>query len=342
MATDPIEHAREKVLDALRNYKGKGTIDEEDALFREYALIVEQVAKGKGPNSRAIADLFMRDLLPAARAAEARIAGQIHKGAPHYNCGLCLILSHDFEGALAHFEAAAEEDLRTRGAQKSGLMTGNHKLSKQVLIDPLLTAFIPKLSADYQAITGRSLTDGELSSLLTWTTALDFRDLIPLLVALHSMNASHSDPETEASGVRRVGALRDMHVTIESALGRLNIGTGTLHPRMEHCLSGNPQAAAGFAKIHGLFTAQFPNEPDRHTTQALNFIVSRACAEFDLSRDRHERAGIAGYASVKIRNGILHKNKATDLHNNSQLALRMAGWALATLRTVKHVSEGTF
>lgn len=340
---DPAAQAKDKVLSNLRVYPGGGSPDVEDNLFAEHTWLVSRARDGGIDRSIPI-NLWNAHLAQATIRTEARLGQQIHKGAPLYNVGLCHFLNGNFRDAYVFFSAGAEEERRTRGHPPRSLLGGQHLISRRILIAPLINELLPQWAPEYLAITGHILDEVEFLALIDWmfTRAADG---IQMLTALHELRALQYAPENEGTRLARLDVVRSLHVAIESALRFHSVGAREFMDRMETAMTAHPDAVAEFNSLHGWFYGGNPPNvapPDRRTHVGLNLAISEGLSRFAVAPTRQHRAGIIAYLAVKARNASAHGNDhLSNLYMDRLLAYRVAGWALASCRSVRHSVEGT-
>lgn len=338
---DPVVDAKHVVLQKLAKYPGGGTLEDEDRLFAEHTWLVEQARDHKIPYSAPV-DVWNYHLRGAAMMTEFRIGRPIHKGAPLYNCGLCHSLAGDFETAHYYLSEGAREEQRSRGDAESVLLSGDHKLSRQILVEPLVADVFPTWTADYTALTGKVLDAAEFIELLKWMF-IQPADAVEVMLALHRLRALNGRENNATTRSQRAGIVRDLHHVVESALRAQGIGSGELYKRMEAALTIDVAAKTAFDALHA-----WRNNPanivpaDRDSAQALDLVVGEAFRVFGTAGSWQERAGTAGYTAVRVRNSVAHRNyEQSVVFTDPAKSDRLCAWALASCRTVKHSAEHT-
>ena len=285
-------------------------------------------------------ELWQGSLKLETESAQTRLGKPIHKGAPNYNCALCCFLAGNLDQGYGFISAAATEDLRSFGAKPERLLTGAHPLSRQLLQVPLKEKLLPGWANDYSFITGQPLQEPELISLLTWIFLRE-ADGMQAMLALHSWLSIDLLPDDKSAQLLRNRVVRELHLVLESVLRAQGIGSGQLQKRMQAALNVNPIAVAAFTLLHTWFLANVP-AVDKETAAGLNLVLAEAQSRFGAASSRGERAGIAGYANVRVRNSVQHViDEKTALFTQPSIADRMSAWALSSLRNVMHSAHGT-
>ena len=262
-----------------------------------------------------------------------------------------LFLAGDFDGAYYYINQAAQQDELIGRKSFPAILIGNHGLSKQIVIDPLVSDLCPKLAADYAAITGAKLDATELSSLLEWL-AKRHADAFTTVTALHRLRRSLEREANEAVRLATIRSLADLLVALESSLRRKQATaagvSGQLNSRLTHEVKANSKVKLAYNGLEKWFFPS-PPLPTRYTPQevesevGVNGLVGEAVLRFGAATSVAECSGIALYAAYRLRNSILHFNEeGLNIYKDRELGLRMAGWVLAACRLIKHSEEGTF
>jgi hypothetical protein len=340
LVVDRVATAAGVITDKLRRYDGRGGAKAEDALFAEHTWLTDQV-RSENVEALVPVKLWETQLANETSRAEHRLGKLIHKGAPFYNCGVCCFLGDDFQRAYGFIAEGAKEDARTHGATAAPLFTGNHALSRQVLIDPLVKTVLPLFAVDYLQIAGRTLDAAELSDLLLWMSQRE-TDAMQVLLALHDRRKLDRLPNNKSGQLNRLEVVRRLHLVIESVMRERNLGAGELFKRMELAFATNPIAAAAFKSLHD-WHIDPTRASIRHTATGLNSVVNEAISRLGVAVSRDERAGIAAYTNVRIRNSVQHLNEENaDVFTQAAMADKMSAWALASCRNVRHILDGTW
>lgn len=327
----------------LAVYPGGGDPNTEDGLFQIHTNLVGKILAGLVPSESAV--VLWEKMQPLAEAAEARIAQKIHKGAPFYNTGLCLFVCGDFDGAYYFINRAAREDERIGRMTFPGILIGDHALSKQIILDPLVLELIPIWQKDYLDSTGIVLDEAELRGILRWLAQRP-SDAFTVVAALHRVRRSLKREGNEAVRLVVVRAMADILVCLESSL-RHKQGAGNhvgeqLGKRLPPELALNPAASAAFTDLHDWWVHSYI-KAQRESEIGVNGLIVEGSNRFAAAVTVAQRMGIILCTAYRLRNSVLHVNEeGLGIYQDRNLGLRMAGWAFAACRLVKHMADLTF
>jgi hypothetical protein len=329
------------VLTALNGYAGNGKTDDEDHLFHEHGLLVS--SRRRNGDLREVCGLWAERIAPLVEARERQLGKPIHKGAPLYNTGLAFFLAGDFDSAMRYFAQADHEDVQNKGAHEFRLVAGDHPLSREIIIDPIMQSLSAFWVADYAKICGCNFDGQELINLLL---ALAYRpsDCLQAVVALHRIRACLDGPQNQATLVIRFRALADLLHLIESFLRQFQQVKGQLRAHVAFLLQANRRsetAYKGFGTALGHWTKTTGNDGD--SPSALDWISSETSNRLVVAPDSGTAAGIVAFFCHKYRNSLLHVNEeALIVFNNQEDCLAAAGYVLSMLRICLYAKDGTF
>jgi hypothetical protein len=322
----------------------------DDDIFLPHTLLVKMVLDTP-PAARTgfqllPAKVWVQKIWPLTKAAEKEMKltvpqARIHKGAPLFNVALCFFLAGDFDRAFQYFtEAGKEDELSGRGSRYL-VPTGDNPLAERAIIQPLVQKLIPVWQADFQSISSTPLNHAELKSLLAWLVQRA-PDAFQTITALHRLRLLANGLDNEASRYQMVRALADIVLAVESSLRRWQTGIdGQLFDRTDELLKANASGRTMFQAFHNDFNNTWAR-PQRETGVAVNWAIAETFSRLAAQPTVAERIGVAAYLAVRLRNSLMHVNEETlDIHNSSQMCLRVAGIVLAVLRVSKHGSENT-
>ena len=339
----PSRPAIEVFSDTITAYQGGGNPDTEDALFAVHHMLVRLFRAGK-VRSASVAALW-NDMQPIVEAAEKRIGKEIHKGAPLYNTGLSLFLDGDFDGAYYFINRAAREDERIGRNSYPGILVGDHELSKQIILDPLVRDLCPIWQADYAASIGTTLDAAELKSVLMWLAKRP-SDAFTVVAALHRLQRLLKREPNDAVRLSTVRATADLLIAMESSLRRMQ-GPGNrvgeqLGKRLPPVIALNPRADSSFVSLRKWWNATYDNA-QMESEIGVNGLLAEAIQRFTAAANPAERAGIVAFTTFRLRNSVLHVNEENlTIFKDHALGLRMAGWAFMACRVVKHAEDASF
>lgn len=287
----------------------------------------------------------------AVTAAEGRLqakhgnpAARIHKGSPYFNIGACHFVAGDLETGFRFLMMTGVENARGGGSPFPVLL-GDHDLSRQFLIAPLVAQLLPGWAVRYHEITSRTLDEAELVALIK-QAAQRPTDGIQFLVALHRLLKAQGGVQTEWTKYLRTRALAELLVALESMLRRINAPhAGEMQSQFEHMLAGLPDYTGTFGLFHANFRATFapPGLPDQiRTPAAVDWSVNEAVTRIAAAPTRKAKAGVACYLAVRLRNTLLHVLESNlQIYGDEAKCLDMFGVCLSTFRIAMDGEDGT-
>jgi len=345
------EAVAEEVQNALQA-RGEGTWDDDDDnIFHSFSMYVEYCWRRR--ISQRASALWLARLSPATAEAEQILQGRegqharIHKGSPYFNVGLSFFMSGDFDRAMVFIGEAGEEDQRSGRANAGQVLIGNNVLSERILIDPIaLWLCAPNnWGSQYQAVTAGALDKAELQRVLTWASAR-LTDALQLIVSLQRLANTHVLPDNAAHRHLRMQVLSDLVVVVESTLrrwqGRLP-GNPHLHDRLVAMLPGGSGMERSFGQMHNDFVQRYPRKhQDREAAVALNWTIDECLGRIAASGSASERAGLASYLTVRLRNSLMHvMDEAINLYSDPEKFFRCACLVFSTVRLSMHGEQGS-
>lgn len=268
---------------------------------------------------------------------------RLHKGAPLFNVGVCHFANGDLEDGFKYLSSAGREDELSGGGSRFPVLIGDHALSKQFLIGPVIRELTPSWQLDYISITRSALDEKELTTLIK-QAALRPADGIQVVMALHRLLKANRPPNNDWSNFLQTRALGDILVALESMLRRIHQPLGIdseLHAQLTELLKANVTSANEFNSFHNWFLSNVPQN-HRKRPQGVNACVTEAFNRMAGATTASAKAGIASYIAVRLRNSLLHVlEDSLDIYTDKSKCIAMFGYALAVLRIVKHGEDGT-
>lgn len=335
-------------MENLSNWsQGTWVGDSGDSLFSahtEYVNAAIRAGISERP-ARLWADVLWPKTVEIENAKQKSDPGsRIHKGAPHYNAGMCFLLAGDLDRAVQFIaEAGAEDELLGRGSRGKVLVGDNH-LSEEILIGPLVSCLVPKWEAAYFEITGCALDKGELKALLNWVSTMSREDAVQAVVALHRLLVAENGPENDALRHIRVQALTNLILLIESCLRKWSGGRPgqQLFDRMKAMTAVHGPCEVAFDAAHARFYTQFPStHADKETHVGLNWAINDCLRAYG-GASRVTRAGISCYMAVRLRNSLMHIIEGrTDLYTDKNKVTTLAAMMFSVTRLSRRGHEGT-
>jgi len=269
------------------------------------------------------------------QVARGNPAARFHKGLPHFNLAACHFGAGDLESGFRFLAMTGGEHARAGGSAFPVLL-GDHELSRQFLIAPLVADLLPGWAARYHEITGRTLDEAELVALIK-QVARRPTDGIQFLLALHRLLKAQGGGQNDWTRYLRTRSLAELLVALESMLRRIQVPfSGELQNQFEHMFGELPDYYSSFVDFHTDFLAIFkpPDGADtRRTPAAVDWSVNEVATRLVAAPHREAKAGLACYAAMRLRNTLLHV-----LENNLQIyadeakCLDMFGISLAAYR----------
>lgn len=277
------------------------------------------------------------------KAARSDPAARFHKGSPYYNIGLCHFVGGDLERGF-QFLAMTGDEHANGGGDPFPVVLGDHVLSKQFLIAPLVAEFVPGWSTGYQEITNRVLNEAELVALIK-RAAKRPTDGIQLLLSLHRLLKSRGSIQNDWTRYLRTRALAELLVSLESMLRRIQAGhSGELQSQFEKMFSGKTPYNGPFLAFHLAFKAAYkpPGGVDStRTPAAVNWSVNEALTRIAAAGTREEKAGVACYAAVRLRNTLLHVLETNlDIYTDEAKCMDMFSVCLAAFGIAADGEDG--
>jgi hypothetical protein len=265
----------------------------------------------------------------------------INKTDAFTSVGAAFFHAGNLEHAYQFFAEAGREGERHGGSPRVSMMIGDGPTA--TLLRRTLEMWLePLWQKDYLAITGKQFVIGELKGLLEWLGA-GWSDAVQVIISLHRLAKAQKPFDNEASQHIRCRALADLILAIESNLRRLHpADQGELFNRIQRLLSANSVMSRQFGLMNNRFCNQYPNKEDRKTSTAVEWVINDCLTAFDAAPTTAEKAGIAAYLVVRLRNSVMHViDESTCLYSDGAVVMRVSGLALSILRLSKHGTEGT-
>lgn len=320
-----------------------------DAIFATHTLLAK-FATENGVASLAIA--CWPPLAKQVEAAEAELRhstgdpkAHIHKGAPLYNVGLCYFVNGDLENGFHYLTQAGDEDL-FGGGTGLGVRLGDHTLSRPLLIAPVAQTFVPAWSARYSEITGKTLDEDELVTVIVHVAKRPM-DAIQLVAALRRFLKAKAEPQNDWTRYLRTRALAELLNVLESTLRRKHHPyDGELAGQLKKLFLAGSLYLSAFGKIDQEFAKTFPKpvgaapNPQK-TAAAVNWAVKETFKRIDGAAYREDKAGVACWLASRLRNNLLHVlENQLDIHSDEAKCTEVFGLMLGVLRLVKLGEEG--
>lgn len=269
----------------------------DDDLFKPHSVYVKSTID-EGIQIRAAA-LWINKISPYTKAAEKQASIHIHKGAPLFNTGICLLLAGDFTGAAQFIDAAGDENERRKPGSARELIIAQGNAEQ--LLTPIVEWLNNCRIKDYQATTRLTLNKTELTELVYYLSNRT-SDAMIFVFALLRIALLRPEPETYALKLQRIRILADLVLVLESNL-RLWQGPnkGQLYDRIVQLLKTNKKVKAEFENIHNSY-----KNINKEDTTALDKWINDETVRFDLSTITTEKAAIILHLSYVIRNSVMH------------------------------------
>lgn len=289
------------------------------------------------------ADTALSKLTPPTR---------IHKGAPFFNTGVGYLLAGKLDKGVAWIAQAGQEEALRGSGSTHGLLLGNHQLTEQAILTPLISWMTASLwPAKWQSITSRNLDLPEFKSLINWLS-LKAENAIQLVVSLLRMKDIESLPKNEAVMHVRVQAYADLLLVVESSLRAWQTSATyagmQLYNRLESMLAAKPEALRAFKQAETRFATRFPKDatgnphPDKETYVAANWVIDDTLTELITATSTAERAGIACHLAARLRNSLMHViDGSVNLYNDETKYSKVAAITLSVVRLSQAGNEGT-
>jgi hypothetical protein len=345
IAHQPTHEETVKVVETkLKGYDGSGNTEEEDRLFKAHGEFIKSIlVKGDLRQASSLWEKIQPIIAAREKELWKVIPGKtIHKGTPLYNTGLAFFVAGDFDSALRYFTEADQEDITNKGARPFAVIFGNHPLSPQVFIDPLVKKLVPHWVNDYRAITGIVLSATEIKELIAWLGSSPM-DAVQILIALHRFQRSLEGLENPATQHLRVRAIADTLVVLESSLKhRFSPTTTMLGCLLPELLSGKTSSTS-FRQLNSDFKNHFRSGTNpKCSPAAINWVTTKAISRIKLSSDPQVKIGLVCSLAQHLRNGLAHTiEPSLDIYSQRQLAIQVEGLAVCALRIAKHGAQGT-
>ena len=335
-----IEGVVSAVGTALSRYPGSGSPADEDALFAAHTELIARTLEAG--DLRPVIALWETNLRQLVINREGELKALIHKGAPLYNTGLAYFVAGDFDTSMAYLAEAGRADEKLGRGGRFPVLIGDHPLSKQFLIHPLVAHLFPLWASEYKAITNCVLDEVEFVSLIKQVASRP-TDGIQLLAALHRLLNSRVCPLNDWAQYLGTRALADSLVALESMLRRINKGVESeLYGQMVTLLKANTSAKRQFDSFNTWFDTHWVKTFKNKTAAAVNACAAEACKRMAIATTPAAKAGVACYVAVRLRNSLLHVlEDQLDIFKDTSKCINMIGYTLAVFRTVKHGEDGT-
>jgi hypothetical protein len=288
-------------------------------------------------------------LAPKAAAAEQALRTargdpkvRIHKGAPLFNVGVCHFANGDLENGFKFLTETGNEDVANGTSDGLAVRLGDHPLSRQILIDPIVAAFSASWSKNYLAITGCKFDDAELRELVKYTAQRPM-DAIQLVAALQRFLKAKSSPQNDWARYARIRALADLVIVVESTLRwKHRPIDGELAVQLGELLRGQSDYLSVFGTFNGDFGTAFPaNSPTKKTAAAVDWCINKTIVYLNSGEPQKKNGGAACFLTLRLRNSLLHVlEDRINIFADEAKCTEVFSVALATLRLAKLGSEG--
>jgi len=324
----------------LQAYGGNGSLDEQDRIFGPHISFIRDEAKKHGLTSAcAIWDDKLKYMVGRR---EKELGQQIHKGAPLYNTGLAYFVAGNFDAAFCYLAEAGSEDERNGRGDRNMILRGQHPLSRQMLVEPIVKTFFPLWSGDYLKITRAQLDEEEFIRLVEGLSGR-VSDSLQVICALHKFRVSLATPQNHAAALIRVKAIGELVHLVESYLRQFLSVDGQLDAHLKVILAKNNEMKKGYDDLGKLLEKRSKaNGWTQKTPDALNWIHKEAQSQISKGSSAARLAGVCAFFCHKYRNSLLHVNEESlTVFKNQQDCIKAVGWILSMLRVCKHAKDQT-
>lgn len=328
------------------------TNDTDDEIFESFTEFVDTCRRSE-ISDRGIS-LWESKISQIVESKEKEIrnidpAARIHKGAPYYNVGLLHFVNGNFDDAFRYFVQSGEED---KLSGKETVWRDLAKpLSRQILVDPIWSYLskYPVIQKDYQRCTGQPLYDDELLRLLQWLLE-DSATGLHAILTLHRLRRADDGFQNLGAKHQRARAVADLAVTVETSYRRWqrHLPSGALNERQKDAFTPttstqpNSRIIAKYKECEEQWSKLFGGKPNKESFEGVDWGVSYCISGLENSQSSAESAGLASFLALRVRNSVLHQvDDKVVLYNDKDVAIRVAGVLLATLRVSKHGADGT-
>jgi hypothetical protein len=140
--------------------------------------------------------------------------------------------------------------------------------------------------------------------------------------------------------------LGDALIALENMLRRSQQSRGIeneLYAQLTEILSVNLNAKREFDSFHHRDVFKWKGRKLHRSPAAVNDCVNEALNRMAAATTASEKAGIACYLAVRLRNTLLHVlENSLDIYADRTKCITMFGCALSFFRIAKHGEDGTF
>ena len=262
---------------------------------------------------------------------------RIHKGAPLFNVSVCHFKNGDLENGFKFLTETGNEDVANGSSDGLAVRLGDHPLSRQILIEPVVSAFAAPRSKHYLAITGCTLDELELRDLIKYAAQRPM-DAIQLVAALQRFLKAKSSPQNDWTRYARIRALADLVIVVESTLRRKQRPCdGELCDQLTELLKGQSAYLSIFGTFNTDFGKVYPkNSPKKKTAEAVDWCVQKTITFLNSGAPREKNGGAACFLTLRLRNSLLHVlEDQVNIFADEAKCTEVFGIALATLRLAK-------
>lgn len=328
-----------EVTENLRQKVDNNAFPHEDNIFGSFTMFVQFALDHR---LYALATDCWPALDAALSAAEGRLqvvranpAARVHKGSPYFNLAVCHFAAGDLESGFRFLAMTGDEHARAGGSPFPVLL-GDHELSRQFLIAPLVADLLPGWAARYHEVTNRTLDEAELVALIKQASRRP-TDGIQFLLALHRLRKAQGGVQNDWTRYLRTRSLAELLVALESMLRRAQAPfSGELQNQFGHLFAGRPDYHQSYGTFHADFLAAFapPGGTDnKRTPAAVDWTVNEVVARLAANPHRRAKAGLACYVAVRLRNTLLHVLESNlQIYADEAKCLDMFGISLSAFR----------
>ena len=336
-----------EVTGNLRRKVDENAFPHEDAIFAPFTTLVQFALDHR---LYALATDCWPALDAALTATEGRLqvaranpAARVHKGSPYFNLAACHFAAGDLENGFRFLAMTGDEHARAGGSTFPVLL-GDHELSRQFLIAPLVAELLPGWAVRYYEITGHTLDEAELAAVIK-QAARRPTDGIQLLLSLHHLRKAQGGAQNDWTRYLRTRSLAEMLVALESMLRRIQAPfSGELQNQFDRLFAGLPDYFQAFGTFHTDFRAVFDplGGPDtKRTPAAVDWTVNEVPVRLAVAPHRKAKAGLACYVAVRLRNTLLHVLESNlQIYHDEAKCLDVFGVCLAAFRIAMDGEDG--
>ncbi len=250
---------------------------------------------------------------------------------------VCHFKNGDLENGFKFLTETGNEDVANGSSDGLAVRLGDHPLSRQILIEPVVSAFAAPRSKHYLAITGCTLDELELRDLIKYAAQRPM-DAIQLVAALQRFLKAKSSPQNDWTRYARIRALADLVIVVESTLRRKQRPCdGELCDQLTELLKGQSAYLSIFGTFNTDFGKVYPkNSPKKKTAEAVDWCVQKTITFLNSGAPREKNGGAACFLTLRLRNSLLHVlEDQVNIFADEAKCTEVFGIALATLRLAK-------